>query len=515
MARDHIRFLLNDREVTLHGVGATETLLDHLRLNARLRGTKEGCAEGDCGACTVLVGRLEAGVLRYQPVNACIRFLASCDGCHVVTVEHLRGADGGLHPVQRAMVDHHGSQCGFCTPGLSWRFMRCGWKTPPDRAAEVERALQGNLCRCTGYAPIIRAALAMGAHGTTDPLMDERAQVAARCWPNGPMARGSIQPTAKAARSCPPRSMIWQRCWTSTPTRASWRARPMSACGSRNSCAICRWRCSSAIWTGCAPSPKPGDVLHLGALVSYEDARAPLLAHFPHMARYWDRIAGWQVRAMGTLGGNIANGSPIGDTPPPFIALGARLVLRKGAARREMPLEDFFLDYGKQDRAAGEFVETIILPKPAPGTLHAALQAVKTAGRGYFGGRCRHGPDRGGWHDYRGKAGLWRHGRDAQTRGTCRSGADRPALHAGTLQAAAKALPQDFTPLSDMRASADYRMKARAKPADALLAGTRGPSGRVGGCDMKDADRITGAAHDSVIHDSAHQARDGAGRVYR
>jgi xanthine dehydrogenase small subunit len=119
------------------------------------------------------------------------------------------------------------------------------------------------------------------------------------------------------------------------------------------------------------------DALHIGAMVSYEQARAPLLAHFPHMAHYWDRIAGWQVRAMGTLGGNIANGSPIGDTPPPFIALGAKLVLRHGDKRREMPLEDFFLDYGKQDRAAGEFVETIILPKPAPDTLHAAYKLSK------------------------------------------------------------------------------------------------------------------------------------------
>ncbi|MBN2761315.1 MAG: xanthine dehydrogenase small subunit, partial [Rhodobacteraceae bacterium] len=187
MARTHIRFLLNDREVTLHGVGATDTLLDHLRLDQRLRGTKEGCAEGDCGACTVLVGRVEGGALRYQPVNACIRFLASCDGCHVVTVEHLRGADGGLHPVQRAMVEHHGSQCGFCTPGFVMALYALWMETPHPSEAEIERALQGNLCRCTGYAPIIRAALAMGAHGTTDPLLEERAQVAARlaAWADG------------------------------------------------------------------------------------------------------------------------------------------------------------------------------------------------------------------------------------------------------------------------------------------------------------------------------------------
>ena len=182
---------------------------------------------------------------------------------------------------------------------------------------------------------------------------------------------------AKAAQSCLPRSRIWRRCWTSTPDAR-----------------IVAGATDVGLWVtkflrdlpvavfighldGLRAVTETADALHFGALVSYEDARAPLLEHFPHMARYWDRIAGWQVRAMGTLGGNIANGSPIGDTPPPFIALGARLVLRKGAARREMPLEEFFLDYGKQDRAPGEFVETIILPKPVPGTLHAAYKLSK------------------------------------------------------------------------------------------------------------------------------------------
>ncbi|HAW47632.1 MAG TPA: xanthine dehydrogenase small subunit, partial [Roseovarius sp.] len=151
--RDEIRFLLNDREVALADVAATRTLLDFLRLDRRLTGTKEGCAEGDCGACTVLVGRLESGALRYEPVNACIRFLASVDGCHVVTVEHLRGEGGALHPVQQAMVAEHGSQCGFCTPGIVMALYALWMKTPEPDEAQIETALQGNLCRCTGYAP--------------------------------------------------------------------------------------------------------------------------------------------------------------------------------------------------------------------------------------------------------------------------------------------------------------------------------------------------------------------------
>ncbi len=165
--RSEIRFLLNDEPVVLSTVGSSDMLLDFLRIEQRLTGTKEGCAEGDCGACTVLVGRLRDGELHYKPLNACIRFLASVDGCHVVTVEHLRGSEGGLHPVQQAMVDHHGSQCGFCTPGFVMALYALWMENNAPTDRQIETALQGNLCRCTGYEPIVAAARAMGADGFT------------------------------------------------------------------------------------------------------------------------------------------------------------------------------------------------------------------------------------------------------------------------------------------------------------------------------------------------------------
>ena len=164
--QSQIRFLLNGRDVVLDDVQATQTLLDFLRIDRNLTGTKEGCAEGDCGACTVLVGRLHDGALRYETVNACIRFLASLNGCHIVTVEHLSGPNGRLHPVQQAMVDYHGSQCGFCTPGFVMSLYALWMGNPTPTAAQVETALQGNLCRCTGYEPIIKAALAVNTYGT-------------------------------------------------------------------------------------------------------------------------------------------------------------------------------------------------------------------------------------------------------------------------------------------------------------------------------------------------------------
>ena len=180
--RREIRFLLNGEPVALADVRPDRTLLDWLRLRRGLTGTKEGCGEGDCGACTVLVGRLSAGGLVYESVNACIRFLGSLDCCHVVTIEHLAGKDGALHPVQQAMVDFHGSQCGFCTPGFVMSLYALWMRTPAPSDARIEKALQGNLCRCTGYEAIMRAARAISSYGEAgrDPLAAERAEVAAR-----------------------------------------------------------------------------------------------------------------------------------------------------------------------------------------------------------------------------------------------------------------------------------------------------------------------------------------------
>lgn len=457
--RQNIRFLLNDQMVSLQDVGAQTTLLDYLRLTRRLCGTKEGCAEGDCGACTVLVGRLEAEHLVYAPVNACIRFLPSCDGCHIVTVEHLRGSDGGLHPVQRAMVDHHGSQCGFCTPGFVMTLYALWMTTPHPTEAQAERALQGNLCRCTGYAPIIRAALAMGEHGTTDPLLAERDRVTEqlRAWkdtrrvdlsdgPGRAILPGSVDDLAQVLTDHPQARIVAGATDVGLWVTKFLRDLPL------------------AVFIGHLDDLRRIEArdkaLHLGALVSYTEAYAPLLAQFPHMARYWDRIAGWQVRSMGTLGGNIANGSPIGDTPPPFIALGARLVLRKGNERRDIALEDFFLDYGKQDRGAGEFIEKIILPEPKPDTLYAAYKISKrrdediSAVAAGISVTVREGLITDARLAFGGMAATPKRATHAET-----ALIGQPFTKA-TIDRAAQALGDDFTPLTDMRASAEYRMRA-------------------------------------------------------
>lgn len=459
--RQTIRFVLNGREVSVPEVGASRTLLEYLRLDRRLTGTKEGCAEGDCGACTVLVGRLFQGALKFEPVNACIRFLASVEGCHVMTIEHLSEPGGRLHPVQQAMVDHHGSQCGFCTPGIVMSLYALWMAVAEPSEAEIETALQGNLCRCTGYAPIIRAAQNIGRHGTpaADYLTREREDLSRqllalrdnRRIETGPEGDRAILPVdvddlARVLEKHPEATIV-----AGATDVGLWVTKFLRPIG-------------PAVFIGHLEALKATAMtdtgVTIGANVTYSEFTPVIDAHFPHLADYWARIAGWQVRNMGTIGGNVANGSPIGDTPPVLIALGATLTLRRGAERRTLPLEDFFVDYGKQDRAAGEFVESLHIPRPTAGQRDAAYKISKrrdedissvaigisvtvtegriTAARIALGGMAAT-PKRAG-------------GAEAALIGQ--------AWGAAAFDAAADSLPQDFTPLSDWRASADYRMRA-------------------------------------------------------
>ena len=457
--RSEIRFLLNGEDVAVAEVGASDTLLDWLRLTRRMTGTKEGCAEGDCGACTVLVGRLAGGALRYEPVNACIRFLASVNGCHVVTVEHLAGADGALHPVQQAMVDCHGSQCGFCTPGIVMALYALWMTTPEPTIDEIETALQGNLCRCTGYAPIIRAAQAAGRYGApgADPLVAERAQITDRLRiladgcrvESGPAQNRAILPAdvedvAALLIDMPQATIV-----AGATDVGLWVTKALRDI-------------SPAIFIGHLEALRrietTPDALTLGAGVSYSDAAEALSAAFPHLAEYWARIGGWQVRNAGTLGGNIANGSPIGDTPPVLIALGATITLRRGSERRTLPLEAFFIEYGTQDRAPGEFVESIHIPPPRAETRHAAYKISKRRDEDIssvaagFAVTVEAGIITDARLAYGGMAGIPKRAGHAEA-----ALIGQPFTEA-SLIAAADTLPRDFTPLTDWRASAGYRM---------------------------------------------------------
>ena len=456
--RGEICFLLNGEAITLTDVRPDETLLDFLRLERRLRGSKEGCAEGDCGACTVLIGRLADGGLVYESVTACIRFMGSLDGCHVVTVEHLRGADGGLHPVQQALVDFHGSQCGFCTPGFVMSLYGLWMQNPDPSDAEIEKALQGNLCRCTGYESIMRAARAISSYGSPDGdmLAVERAEIMARLHGLRDGARVEIGSGRQrlvvpadaddlaAILAAEPEATIV----AGATDVGLWVTKFMREIG-------------PAIFIGHLDElrgieEQDGEIT-IRAGTSYTEAHHFLAGRIPALGRLIERIGGDQVRNMGTIGGNIANGSPIGDMPPALIALGARLTLRHGDARRTIALEDFFIDYGKQDRRPGEFVEAVHVPVPTG--LFAVHKVTKrrdediTAALGAFLIEIEAGIVRSARIAYGGMAATPRRAKAVEA-----ALIGRPWTME-TVEAALPAYEVDFKPISDMRASAAYRMQ--------------------------------------------------------
>jgi xanthine dehydrogenase small subunit len=457
--RNAIRFLLNDEEVVLNDVPATQTLLDYLRLSKRLRGTKEGCAEGDCGACTVLVGTLTGDKLAYEPVNACIRFTASLDTSHVVTVEHLSAPNAPLHPVQQAMVDNHGSQCGFCTPGIvmSLYGMWMGQPNPTD--VQVETALQGNLCRCTGYAPIVRAGKAISQYGSVanDRLVAERetvvgklkalrdgARVEIGSGRDGVIVPASVDDLADVFAANPNGTIV-----AGATDVGLWVTKFMREIG-------------PVIFTAHLDElhkiTEGADGLTLGAGVTYTEAQAAIISRFPQLEELWNRIGGGQVRNMGTVGGNIANGSPIGDTPPALIALGATITLRKGPERRVVALEDYFIAYGKQDRAPGEFVESVFIPDLPAGEHLAVYKITKrrdediSALCGAFRVKLDGGVVTSAKIAFGGMAATPKRAKAVE------AAIVGKAWNGATVEAGIVAYPSDYQPISDMRASAEYRL---------------------------------------------------------
>lgn len=482
MSRDCIQFIRQGRAVRLRGFHPRTTVLDWLRLEERSTGTKEACAEGDCGACTVVLARRRGDRIAYEPVNSCIAFLGQIDGAELITIEDL-ASDGTLHPVQAALAQGHGSQCGFCTPGIVMSLFAHYHRVSGTASREtINDVLAGNLCRCTGYRPIVEAAVA----SLSGPAGDRFAAT-------GPQRLAMLRDLDDGADVLVGDDTSFFAAPASEAALAALLDKHPDATIVAGATDVGLW-----VTKKLAALPK---IIHLGRVVGLDAVTetdevltlgaalplgraAPLLGKLdPDMEELLRRFGSVQVRTSGTVGGNIANGSPIGDLAPVLIALGASVELRKGDRVRTLPLEQFFIAYGRQDRAPGELVRRLIVPKPTAETRLRVMKITKrmdediSAVMGAFALRVADGRVVSARIAFGGMAGVPKRANAVE-----QALAGAPLADPATWREAAARVNDDFTPLTDQRGSAAYRLQvARNLVVKALaeIAGVPGTATRV------------------------------------
>jgi xanthine dehydrogenase small subunit len=435
--RQTIDFFLNGERMALADEDPRRTVLTWLRERQRLVGTKEGCAEGDCGACTAVLAELDTGgKLRYLPVNTCILCVGALDGRELITVEALK-----QHAVQQAMIDCHGSQCGFCTPGFVMALYAHYQADGGDEREALCDAIAGNLCRCTGYRPILEAgARAVAARGDLHAEHEARRARVASLPASAALVKGFAVP-AKAEELAD---------FLAQHPQAT-----ILAGGTDVGLLITKQHkdLAEVAYTGRVTDlkfleDKPGH-LEIGASATYAQAYAALASIHPDIGELVRRLGAAQVRATGTLAGNIANGSPIGDSMPVLLALDSVLTLQKGKTTREVALDKFYTGYRKSVLQPGEFIRSIRVPKLKPGVKFAAYKLTKridqdiSAVCGAF-----YSDDKTVRFGYGGMAATPARATKAE------------AAWSGGVEAACAALAEDFKPMSDQRASSWYRLTA-------------------------------------------------------
>ncbi|MBK5960754.1 xanthine dehydrogenase small subunit [Rhodoplanes elegans] len=489
MSRDCIQIIRRGRVLRLRGFAPRTTVLDWLRLDERSTGTKEACAEGDCGACTVVLARRRGDRVVYEPVNSCIAFLGQIDGAELITVEDLADEVGALHPVQAALAQGHGSQCGFCTPGIVMslfaHYHRVSETGPRDRAPsrdEIDEVLAGNLCRCTGYRPIVDAATASLAAPAADRFARTAAERLARLreLDDGQdvfvgdetsffAAPASEDSLAALLEQHPDATIV-----AGATDVGLWVTKKLAALPK----IVHVGRVA-----GLDAVADTAETLTLGAALPLARAKPLLGGLDPDVDELMRRFGSTQVRSSGTVGGNIANGSPIGDLAPVLIALGATVELRKGDRVRTLPVEKFFIAYGKQDREKGEFVRRLVVPKPAADTRLRVFKITKrmdediSAVMGAFAITLRGDQIASARIAFGGMAGVPQRATAVE-----QALAGAPLADPATWRAAADNIGADFTPLTDQRGSAAYRLqvaKTTVIKALAEIAGVPGTTTRV------------------------------------
>lgn len=450
-----IQFLLGFEPRNLKSGSPTMTVLEYLRKVERMTGTKEGCAEGDCGACTVVLGERFNGKLSYKAVNSCILFVPFLHGKQLITVEHLKQLDGTLHPVQQSLVDEHGSQCGFCTPGFVMSMFSMVHNRSDLSKTSIDDALAGNLCRCTGYVPIVRAArkvLSAFEQDEFDQAEDSTLEHLSRMhsqtihWKNKDqeyMAPRTTTELSEILEQNPQNRIV-----AGATDVGLWVTKQ-------------RRQLDTVVYVGSIDSMKEikqiNGTLQIGAAVSVSDAHTVLAEYYPSLDELFRRYGSVQIRNLATIGGNVANGSPIGDSLPAFVALNANLILNSTLGARTLPIEDFFLEYGKQDITSTEYLARIDVPLPSPSQIFRIYKLSKryhqdiSAVCGAFSIILEENMVRAVRICYGGMAGtpLRAH--------HCERELLRKTLLTSDLEKAKLALKQDFSPITDFRATAEYR----------------------------------------------------------
>ncbi len=456
-----IQFLLNQELRREHTLDPNLTVLEYLREHLGKPGTKEGCASGDCGACTVVVGELhrdDSGHehIRYRSLNSCLTFVSSLHGKQLISVEDLKH-QGQLHSVQQAMVDCHGSQCGFCTPGFVMSLFALQKNSDAPDTHKAHEALAGNLCRCTGYRPILAAAERACCNKPADQFDAREAQTIARLRAIAPSETAELNSGDK-------------RCLvplTVADLAALYDAYPQArllAGGTDLALEVTQFHRTLPvmIYVGNVAELKRietfDDRLEIGAATPLSDCYAALKAEYPDFGELLQRFASLQIRNQGTLGGNIGNASPIGDSPPLLIALDAQLHLRKGETTRTLALEDYFIDYRVTARQDSEFIESISVPRANAAWQFRAYKVSKrldddiSAVCAAFNLRLENGVVAEARIAFGGMAAIPKRAR------ACERALVGQPWNLDSLERACAALGEDFTPLSDFRASKEYRL---------------------------------------------------------
>lgn len=452
-----IQFLLNNRLVTETALDPNLTVLNYLRSHQQRRGTKEGCASGDCGACTVTLGKAVAGRMQYQAINSCLTLVSSLQGKQLITVEDLKQGRE-LHSVQQAMVDCHGSQCGYCTPGFVMSLFTLQKNTQGWNQQQAEHALAGNLCRCTGYRPIMAAAQLACEQPAEDNFTAEESALVQRLQALNNREVQILEANASRCfipKTLPQLAALYQQ-YPEARLLAGGTDLTLQITQQYQRLPLLIALEQVEELSACSEDEQN---IHLGAAAPLHHCYHFLAAKIPAFSATLERFASLQIRNQGTLGGNIGNASPIGDCAPMLLALNARLVLQQGESTREVSLDQFFTGYRQTVLQAGEFIRTIVIPKVTASPDFVAWKVAKRLdddisavfiainilldngvvqqARLAFGGM-------------------------AATPKRASAAEDvliGQPLNQTTIEQACAALSQDFQPLSDFRASADYRLQ--------------------------------------------------------